>query len=73
MTWISSKEGASVCGTDGKESASVQETQVRSWSGRSPREGHGNPLQFSCLENCMYGGAWRATVHSVTKELDTTE
>ena len=56
-----------------KNLASVQETQVQSWSGRSPREGQGNTLQFSCLENSMYRGAWRATVHSVTKELDTTE
>ena len=31
--------------------------------GRSPREGNGNPLQYSCLENPMDGGAWWATVH----------
>ena len=36
-------------------------------------EGTGNPLQYSCLENPMDGGAWGATVHGVTKELDTTE
>ena len=36
-------------------------------SGRSPREGNGNPLQYSCLENPMDGGAWWATVHRVTK------
>ena len=36
-------------------------------SGRSPGEGHGNPLQYSCLENPMDRGAWRATVHRVTK------
>ena len=35
--------------------------------GRSPRGGHGNPLQYSCLENPMDRGAWRATVHRVTK------
>ena len=35
--------------------------------GRSPREGNDNPLQFSCLENPMDGGAWWATVHGVTK------
>ena len=34
---------------------------------RSPREGHGNPLQYSCLENSMDREAWRATVHKVTK------
>ena len=36
-------------------------------SGRSPGEGNGNPLQYSCLENAVDGGAWRATVHRVTK------
>ena len=35
--------------------------------GRSPGGGHGNPLQYSCLENPMDRGAWRATVHGVTK------
>ena len=36
-------------------------------SGRSPGEGHGNPLQYSCLENPMDRGAWWATVHGVIK------
>ena len=36
------------------------------------REGNGNPLQYSCVENPMDGGAWRAIVHGVT-ELNTTE
>ena len=36
-------------------------------SGRSPGEGNGNPLQYSCLENPMDRGAWWATVHRVTK------
>ena len=36
-------------------------------SGRSLGGGHGNPLQFSCLENPMDRGAWQATVHGVTK------
>ena len=40
--------------------------------GRSPGEGNGNPLQFSCLENPKDRGAWQATVHGVT-ESDTTE
>ena len=35
--------------------------------GRSPGEGNGNPLQYSCLENPMDRGAWRATVHRVEK------
>jgi len=42
-------------------------------SRRSPGEENGNPLQYSCLGNPMDRGAWRATVHGVTKELDTTE
>ena len=41
--------------------------------GRSPEEGNGNPLQYSCLGNPMDRGAWRATVHGVAKELDTTQ
>ena len=36
-------------------------------SGRSPGEGNGNPLQYSCLENPMDGRAWWATVHGVAK------
>ena len=36
-------------------------------SGRSPGEGNGNPLQYSCLENPTDGGAWRAAVHGVAK------
>ena len=36
-------------------------------SGRSPREGNGNPLQYSCLENPMDGGTCWATVHGVAK------
>ena len=41
--------------------------------GISPGEADGNPLQYSCLGNPMDRGAWRATVHGVAKELDTTE
>ena len=40
--------------------------------GRSPGGRHGNPLQYSCLENPMDRGAWRAIVHRVTKESDMT-
>ena len=35
--------------------------------GRFPEGGHGNPLQYSCLENPMDRGAWQITVHRVTK------
>ena len=44
-----------------------------SGSGRSPGEGNGNPLQYSCLGNPMDRRSWQATVHGVTKESDTTE
>ena len=37
--------------------------------GRSPGEGNGNPLQYSCLENSMNRGAWWARVHAVMKNL----
>ena len=40
--------------------------------GRSPGEGHGNPLQYSCLENPMDRGAWWAIIHRVA-ELDVTK
>ena len=42
-------------------------------SGRSSEGGHGNPLQYSCLENPMDRGAWQATVHKGSKGLDKTE
>ena len=40
---------------------------------RSPGEGNGNPLKYSCLENPIDRGTWRAIVHGVTEELDLTE
>ena len=36
-------------------------------SGRSPREGNGNPIQYSCLENPLDRGVWRAVVYRVAK------
>ena len=39
------------------------------WSGRSPGERHGNPIQYSCLEELMDRRALRATVHKITKSL----
>ena len=55
-------------GTYGKESAlNVKDTGSIPGSGISPEEGHANPLQYSCLENPMHRGAWKATVHGVTK------
>ena len=43
----------------------------RPWVGKTPGGGHGNPLQYSCLENPMHREAWRAAVHEVAK-LGTT-
>ena len=41
--------------------------------GRSPEEGNGNPLQYSCLGNLMDRGAWQDTIHGVAKVSDTTK
>ena len=55
-------------GSDGKVSAlSAGDQGSIPRLGRSPGEGNGNPLQYSCLENSMDGGACWATVHAVTK------
>ena len=51
---------------------SAGDTGSISGSGRSPGEGNGNPLQYSCLENPTDRGTWQAAVHRVEKELDTT-
>ena len=61
--WLSGKESACHAGDTGSVPG----------SGRYTGEGNSNPLQYSCLGNPMDRGAWRATVHGVTKELDTTE
>ena len=51
-------------GSDGKESTcNAGELGSVPRLGRSPGKGNGNPLQYSCLENLMDGGAWWATVH----------
>ena len=55
-------------GSDSKESScSAGDQGSIPESGSSPGGGHGNPLQYSCLENPMDRGAWRATAHGVTK------
>ena len=45
----------------------VRDPGLVSGLGRSPGKGHGNPLQYSCLENSMDRGIWLATVHGVAK------
>ena len=60
-------------GPDSKESAcDAGDPGSVPGSGIFPAEGNGNPLQYSCLENSMDRGPWRATVHGVAKEGDTT-
>ena len=55
-------------GSDGKASArTAGGPGLIPRSGRSPGEGNGNPLQYSCLENSTDGGAWWTTVHGVAK------
>ena len=55
-------------GSEGKVSAcSAGDLGSIPGSGRSPGEGNGNPLQYSCLENPMDGGAWQTTVHGIAK------
>ena len=51
----------------------IRDTSSIPGLGKSPGRGYGNPLQYSCLENPMDGGAWRAIVHEVTKGFDTTQ
>ena len=75
---LAAREGDVVCfrsndldfpgDSDGKESAcNVGDPGSISGLGRSPGEGNGNPLQYSCLENPMNERAWRAAVHAATK------
>ena len=60
--------------TSGKESTcNTGDTGLIPGSGRSPGGGHGNPLQYSCLENSMDRGARWATVQRAAKESDMTE
>ena len=65
-------------GTSGKEPTCQCRLDIRdmgliSGLGRSPGRGHSNALQYSCLENPMDRGPWRATVYGGHTELDTTE
>ena len=61
-------------GSNGKESAcNAGDVGLISGLGRSPGGGHGNPLQYSCLENPMDRGAWQATDQRAAKEWDMSE
>ena len=55
-------------GSDSKDSAcNAGDLRLILGLGRSPGEGHGNPFQYSCLENPMFSGSLAATAHEVTK------
>ena len=57
----------------GKECISQEEdTGLTTGSGRTPGEGNGTPLQYSCLGNSMDRAVWRGTVHGVEKQWDMT-
>ena len=60
LRWLSGKECTPNAGYAGHMSSILG-------SGRSPRGGSGNPLQYSCLENPVDRGGWRATVHGVQR------
>ena len=61
-------------GSDGKVSAcNTGDLGSIPGLGRAPGEGNGNPLQYSCLENPMDGGAWCTAVHGGREEPDRTE
>ena len=68
LMWLQGFPGGSVVKNP---PANAGDTDSIPGAGRSPGEGNGNPLQYSCLENPMDRGAWWATVHGVT-ESDTT-
>ena len=54
--------------SEGKEFACIAgDMGIIPGSGRSPKEGNGNPLHYSCLENPMDRGAWQTTVHGIPK------
>ena len=71
--WVLYHWGASLVAQTVKSSAcNAGDLGSTPGSGRSPGEGNGNPLQYSCLENSMDGGTSWATVHGGRKESDTT-
>ena len=62
------KKGSSLVAQTVKNLPAMRETQVPSLGQEDPRgEGNGNLLQYSCLENPVDRGAWRATIHGVPK------
>ena len=65
MWWQRASQAEIVVKTSSATAGDVRDAGLIPGSGRSPGGGNGNPLQYSCLENPMDRGAWRATVHKV--------
>ena len=59
--------GGSVVKNPPANAGDVRDAGSNPRSGRSPGEGRGNPLQYSCLKNPMDNGAWLGTVHRISK------
>ena len=66
-SWIFIQQGFPGCSVVKNLPANPGDVSLIPGSGRSPGEDNVNPVQYSCLENSMDRGAWRATVHGVTK------
>ena len=60
-------DGAGVKNPRANDARDTRDSESIPGSGRSPGEGNGYPLQYSCLENSTDRGAWPATIHGVTK------
>ena len=68
MNWIMVTKGGFPGGSDSKESAcNARDSDLIPVLERSPGEGNGYPLWYSCLENSMESGAWWAAVHGAAK------
>ena len=66
-TWAEISQVAPVVNNPPANAGDLRDAGSISGSGKSPGKGHGNPLQYSCLENSIDRGAWRAKVHWVTQ------
>ena len=63
--------GGSVVRNSPANTGDIRDVNSIPGSGRSPGRGHGNPLQYSCLENPLDRGAWWAPIHGVTESYTT--
>ena len=67
LLWVGASQAALTVKNLPANAGEVRDVGLIPGSGRSPGGGHGNPLQYSCLENPMDRGAWWATVQRVAK------